>query len=106
MGNCRGQEECKVRDPGPRHAEDAQEARDEGGQEGDVRQGREGEGEAGEDRSQGVPREGAEGRVLSAWNVRAQMPRRGSGSWQSPIVDPSPLIALPSLLPFRLHWGK
>merc|ERR1712087_841880 len=63
--NCRGEEERQVRDPGRRHAQDAQEGCDEGGQEGDLRQGLHGEGEAGEDRGQGVPGKGSEERVLS-----------------------------------------
>merc|ERR1712137_1529164 len=43
-------------DPGGLHGQDAREAGDEGGQEGDVRQGRRREGQAGQDRREGLRR--------------------------------------------------
>merc|ERR1711901_4065 len=61
----------------PRHAEDAQESRDEGRQEGDFRQNRHGQGEAGKNRGQGIPSEGPEGRVLNPGYERAQTLCRG-----------------------------
>merc|ERR1712203_715266 len=76
---CRGQEDARsfgggchsasqigqVHHSRPLHDQDAQEACDQGWQEGGVREGDDGEGEACEDCGEGLPSESAEGRHLN-----------------------------------------
>merc|ERR1712203_82943 len=87
---CRGQEDARsfgggchsasqdgqVHHSRPLHDQDAQEACDQGWQEGGFREGDDGEGEACEDCGEGLPSEGIEGRHLGSLFVKACLSSR------------------------------
>merc|ERR1712151_495862 len=93
------EEEWEVRDSRPRHDQDAQEASDQGGQEGDVWQDSLGEGEAGQDGREGVPRKGAQERILRSSSFAPEAQRAGrTGAWSRTACSAEPAGCTSSLL--------
>merc|ERR1711933_521662 len=83
-GDQGGEEDGEVHDPGLVHDQDAPEAREQGGQEGDLRKAGDGQGEASQDHREGLRGGGAEEIDLSSSTYFCP----GPGVCESPVGAP------------------